>query len=142
MSSYKNIILLFGQLRAAYNLDNLKTEKTCERAVKKFPFIVTCIPDRYKTHIMYNKAILENGGTLKSVPDYYKTKEKICNQGAVNYGHALEFVLDCYKSQKMCNETINISSPTIQFVSKCHNPHEMYVKVDDTCPFVFDSAPD
>ena len=32
---------------------------------------------------MCNKAILENGGTLESVPDQYKTR-KMCDKAVVN----------------------------------------------------------
>ena len=39
---------------------------------------------------MCDKAILENGGTLKSVPDCYK-KQEMCNKVVANYPHALEF---------------------------------------------------
>ena len=50
---------------------------------------------------MCDKAILENGGTLKSVPDCYKSQE-MCNEAVDNYSHALEFVAECYKNQEMC----------------------------------------
>ena len=40
---------------------------------------------------MCAKAILENNGTLKSVPDCYKYQE-MCNKAVDNYPHALEFV--------------------------------------------------
>ena len=48
---------------------------------------------------MCDKAILENGGTLKSVPDGYKNQE-MCNKAVDNYPHALEFVPECYKTKK------------------------------------------
>ena len=40
---------------------------------------------------MCDKAILEMGGTLQSVPDCYKNKE-ICNKAVDKYLHALKFV--------------------------------------------------
>ena len=40
---------------------------------------------------MCNKAILENGGTLKSILDCYKI-QGMCNKAVDNYPHALEFV--------------------------------------------------
>ena len=40
---------------------------------------------------MYDKAIVENGGTLKFVPDCCKNQE-MCNKAVDNYPHALEFV--------------------------------------------------
>ena len=39
---------------------------------------------------MSDKAILENVGTLKYVPDCYKNQE-MCNKAVENYPHALEF---------------------------------------------------
>ena len=48
---------------------------------------------------MCDKAILENGGTLKSIPDCYKNQE-MCNKAVDNYPHALEFVPECCKTQK------------------------------------------
>ena len=52
---------------------HLETKKMCKHAVKKLPFVITYVPDQYKTYqICDNKAILENSGTLKSVPDRYK----------------------------------------------------------------------
>ena len=37
---------------------------------------------------MCNKVILENGGTLRSVPDCYKNQE-MCNKAVGNYCHTL-----------------------------------------------------
>ena len=47
---------------------------------------------------MCNKAILENSGTLKSVPYRYKNR-KMCNKAVENYPRVLEFVPECYKTQ-------------------------------------------
>ena len=41
----------------------------CKHAVKNLPYLLRYIPDQYETQQMCNKAILENDGTLKSVPD-------------------------------------------------------------------------
>ena len=51
--------------------DHLKTKKICRYAVKKL-VLITYVPDRYKTQEMCDKVILENGGTLKYVPDWYR----------------------------------------------------------------------
>ena len=40
---------------------------------------------------MCDKSILENSGTLKSVPDCCKNQE-MCSKSVDNYPHALEFV--------------------------------------------------
>ena len=50
----------------------LKLKKMCKHAVKKLLFLIRYVPNKYKTQQMCDKAILENGGTLKSVPDCYK----------------------------------------------------------------------
>ena len=49
---------------------------------------------------MFDKVILENRETFKSVPDCYKN-QKICDEAVDNYAHGLEFVSECYKTQKM-----------------------------------------
>ena len=43
---------------------------------------------------MCDKAILENGETLKSLPDCYKNPE-MCNKAVDNYSDALEFLPEC-----------------------------------------------
>ena len=55
---------------------------------------------------MCEKTILENGGTLKSVHDFYKNQE-MCNKAVDNFPHALEFFSKCYKPQNMCNKTVD-----------------------------------
>ena len=47
----------------------------CKHIVKKLPYLLRYVPDQYKTQQVCDKAILENGGTLKSVPDCYKKCE-------------------------------------------------------------------
>ena len=39
-----------------------------KNAVKKLLFLIRHVPDQYKTQDMCNKDILENEGTLKTVP--------------------------------------------------------------------------
>ena len=48
---------------------------------------------------MYDKAILENGGPLKSVRDCYKNQQ-MCNKAVDNYPHALEFIPECFMIQR------------------------------------------
>ena len=74
--------------------DHLKT-KMYKNSVKKSPFVIRYVTDRYNTRKMYNKSILENCGSLVCVPDQYKTQE-MYDKAADNYTHALEFVLDFY----------------------------------------------
>ena len=54
-----------------YHLEN---QKICKRAVKELLFVVRYVPGRYKIHEMCDKAFLEKGETLKSVPDSYRNK--------------------------------------------------------------------
>ena len=51
--------------------DHLKTKKICKNAVKKLPFAIKYVPDRYKTKEMRNKVFTENGGMLGFFPDCY-----------------------------------------------------------------------
>ena len=55
---------------------------------------------------MCDKAILENVGTLTSVPHCYKNLE-MYNKAVENYPHALEFFPECYETQKMCDKVVN-----------------------------------
>ena len=41
-------------------LDHVKTKNMCKHAVEKLPFV----SDQYKTQQIFDKAILENDGTL------------------------------------------------------------------------------
>ena len=63
---------------------------------------------------MCDKANLENGRTLKSVPDYYKNQE-MCNKADYNCCHALEFVPECFMTQKMCDKAVIIDVFCISF---------------------------
>ena len=46
----------------------------CKDAIKKLTFLIRYVSDEYKTQQMYNKAVVENGGILKTVPDNVKVK--------------------------------------------------------------------
>ena len=67
---------------------------------------------------MCDKAILEHGGTFKSVPDSYKNQE-MCNKAVDNYPHALKLVPECFKTQRMCDKTVDTDPSTIKFVPEC-----------------------
>ena len=60
-----------------FALDYLKTKKMCKHAVRKLPFVIRYVPGRYKTQQMCDKGILENGGTLESVPDCCKNQKNV-----------------------------------------------------------------
>ena len=81
---------------------------------------------------MCDKAILENDGTLMSLPDCYKNQE-MCNKAVDNYPHALEFVPEYYKTHKMCDKAVDTHHPTIQFVPECYKTQEMCHKAAHRC---------
>ena len=61
------------------------------------------------------QSYLENGGTLKSIPNFYKNQE-ICHKAVDKYPHAVEFVPECFVTQKMCDKAVNTYPSTIKFV--------------------------
>ena len=64
---------------------------------------------------MRDKAILENGGTLKGIPDCYKNQERC--KAVDNYPHALKCVPECFVTQEMCNKAVNSYFFSIRFYS-------------------------
>ena len=53
---------------------HLKIKTIYKPAFKKLPFLIRYIPEQCKTQKMYDKVILEKGGTLESVPDCSKNQ--------------------------------------------------------------------
>ena len=49
--------------------DHLKTKKMCNHAATKLPNLLRHVPYQHKTQKISDKAILENEGTVNSVPD-------------------------------------------------------------------------
>ena len=49
--------------------DHLKTKNMCKHTVKKLTYLLRYVPDQYKTQQMDDKAILENDGTINSIPN-------------------------------------------------------------------------
>ena len=112
----------------------LKLKKCISMQLRNY---LTCyVSDRYKTQQVCDKAILENGGTLKSVPDCYKNQE-MCNKAVDDYPHALEFGLECYKTQKMCDKAVSTYPSTIKFVPECFMTQEMCGKAFNRCFFLY-----
>ena len=60
----------------------------CKYPVKKLPYLLIYVSDKYMTQKMPHKATPENAGTLKYVPDCYKNQE-MCNKAVNNYPYAL-----------------------------------------------------
>ena len=63
--------------------------------------VLNALQHRFKVF----SGILENGGTLKSVPGCYKNQE-MCNKVVEKYPHVLEFVPECYKTQSMFDKAL------------------------------------
>ena len=79
---------------------------------------------------MRDKAILENGGTLKPVRDCNKNQE-ICNKSVYNYLYVLEFVVECYKTQEICDTAVDTQPSTIKLVPECCQTQEFFNKADN-----------
>ena len=62
--------------------------------VKKFPFLVKYVRDRYKTKKCVIKLLNENGGMFEFIPDYYKN-QLMCDEAVDHYSHPSRFVPDC-----------------------------------------------
>ena len=73
---------------------------------------------------MCDKAIVQNRGTLISVPDCYNIHE-MCNKAVDNYPHALEVVSKCFMTQGMCDKVAKSHSSTIQFVPECYKTQKI-----------------
>ena len=109
----------------------------CKNAVKKLLFVMRYVPDQYKTQEMRDKVILKNGGILIFVPDCYNKKcvIKLLIIMLMHYAH--EFVHDCYKTQKMCNKTVDSYPSAVQFIT---DNSKIVLYAVGTYPFVFDSV--
>ena len=71
---------------------------------------------------MCDKAILENGGTLKFVPHCYP--------------HALEFVPECYKTQEMGYKAVHRCFFVFDSISDQYKTQEIFDKVVSLYPFL------
>ena len=55
-------------------LDSFRTQEMCNKAVHRKPRSLVYVPDRFKTERMYKK-VVEAGGLLKDVPDWFVKEE-------------------------------------------------------------------
>ena len=90
---------------------------------------------------MCDKAILENGGTLKSLPDCCKSQE-MCNKAVDNYPHALEFVPECLITREMCDKAVNRCFSVFDFIPDRYKTQEMCDRVASEYPFLIVYSPD
>ena len=98
--------------------DHLKTKKMSKHVVKKLPYLWRYLPDQYAIQRIGDKAILENGRTLKSVPDCYKNQE-MRNKAVDNYPHWLKFALEREWSKVSKSEKKNVPW-SCQYLSFCN----------------------
>ena len=73
MDAYISVKISIGtvmknQEMLKYIPDHLKLKKCVNIQLKKLPFVIRYVPNQHKTQQMWDKAILENGGNLGSVP--------------------------------------------------------------------------
>ena len=61
----------------------------------------------------------------------------MCNVFVDNYPDTLKFVLVCYMTQKMYDETVSIHPSTIKFVPNQFKTQEMGNKAVDICFLAF-----
>lgn len=66
----------------------------------------------------------------------------MCNQAVENYADALEYVPNCYKTNKICNKSVDIYLSAIKFLPEGFETQEKCYKAVNACAFVFDSIPD
>ena len=61
----------------------------------------------------------------------------MCNNTVNNYSHALEFVTECYETQKICDKEVDTHPTAIKYVPERYKTQEMCLKqfID---VFVFD----
>ena len=67
--------------------------------LKKLHYLLRYVFDQNKTQETCERVVLENGGTSKSVSYWYKN-QWMSNKAFENYSHTLEFVPECYNTQK------------------------------------------
>ena len=69
------------------------------------PLFIIKVPDHLKTQETCNEAVRIGLYSLAYVPDWYKTQE-ICNGAVREYPWSLQFVPGHFKTKKMCKEAV------------------------------------
>ena len=102
----------------------------CKHAVKKSTYLLRYVPGWHKTQQMCNKAILENGATLKSVPDCYKM---YTNTAFNKYFLAFFYIPDWYKIQEMCAKIISQDPFLMGYVPDQYKIQQLRDEAVDDC---------
>ena len=93
----------------------------CNDVVRREPYALEFIPDRFKVQEMCNKAVEVNPCILWHVPDHFIMQEM--RAGAlVKYLLPLAFVPDQNKTQKMCEKAVEKGSYNLKFVPESLRP--------------------
>ena len=69
-------------------------------------------------------------------------KSTMCDKVIDDYRYALEFVPECYKTQKTYDKAVDTYPSTIEYVSDRFKTQEMCHKAVDKCTFVINSFSD
>ena len=57
----------------------------------------------------------------------------MCNKAVDNYRHALKFVSECYKTNKICDKAVDSYPSTMKFVPECFMTQEICNKAVNRC---------
>ena len=57
----------------------------------------------------------------------------MCKKAIDNHPHALEFVPECFKTQKMCHKAVDTHPPTLKYVPECSKTQNMYYRAVHRC---------
>ena len=55
---------------------------------------------------MSHKAVDNYPHALKSVPECYKTQQKMCDKAVYTLPSTIKYVPDCYETQRMCHKAV------------------------------------
>ena len=60
----------------------------------------------------------------------------MCNKAVENYPYALEYVSECYKTQKMCDKVVDTFISTKKFEPECYKTKGMCQRAVYRCLFL------
>ena len=87
---------------------HLKTEETCDEAVRMEPYSLEFVPDHLKTEEMCKEAVHRDPYILRYVPDHLKTQE-MCEEVIHVRPAAFFLIPDHFKTQEMCIRAVKVN---------------------------------
>ena len=117
-----------------YSTNIYKSFKISTGAVMKNPEIPQIVSDHLKTKKMNKNVVKKLCFVIRYVSYWCKTQQ-MCDKTDGNYPHALAFVPECYKAQKLWNKFVHTYSSTIKYVSYWCKTQEVCGKAVDRCHF-------